>query len=213
MQQIEIYRRKLLEQRGKDFYIPLLKLRHITPIQTILFELLKPYGFSSHQISEVIQLMHGHTGSYIQSATYRIIKNRNFFIITSLESTQSEQICIEKEMAEIDTKDFILSIKQYNASKFVLKKEKSICSIDASLLAWPLLLRKWKQGDYMYPFGMQKKKKIAKILIDEKVPVHEKENVWVLESDKRIVWLVGIKADNRFKISPQTKEVLELKLK
>ena len=213
MQQIELYRKKLVEPRGKDFYIPLLKLKYITPLHTVLYELIKPFGFSSDQVPEVIQLMHGHTGSYIQSKEYRIIKNRNFFIITSAVSTESEQILIQPETKEIQTSSFGLSIKSSPASDYMLKKESSICAVDASLFVWPLVLRKWKQGDYMYPFGMQKKKKIAKILIDAKMPLHEKENVWVLESGKRIVWLVGIKADNRFKITSPCKEVIELKVK
>lgn len=213
MQQIELYKKKLLEPRGKDFYIPLLKLKYITPLQTVLYELIKPFGFSSDQVPEVIQLMHGHTGSYIQSKEYRIIKNRNFFIITSAVSTESEQILIQQETKEIQTNSFSLSIKSSLASDYVLKKESSICALDASLLVWPLVLRKWKQGDYMYPFGMQKKKKVSKILIDAKIPLHEKEQIWVLESDKKIVWVLGIKTDNRFRITSHTKEVVELHLK
>lgn len=212
-QQIEIYRKKLIEVRGKDFYIPLLKLKNISPLNTVLYELLKPFGFKSEQTLEFVQLMQGHTGSYIQNDEYRVIKNRNFFIVTRRNAAESEQILISKEMNLVQKETWSIAMKSMDILDFKLHKEMTYCSLDASKLVWPLILRKWKQGDYMYPFGMQKKKKIAKILIDAKMPLHEKENVWVVESDKKIVWLVGMKADNRFRITPQTKDVLELKLK
>jgi tRNA(Ile)-lysidine synthase len=91
-------------------------------------------------------------------------------------------------------------------------KEATQCTIDASKLEFPIILRKWKQGDYMYPFGMTKKKKVARVLIDMKVALHDKEHVWVIESNKKIVWIVGIKSDNRFRIHSNSKELFTIKL-
>lgn len=211
--QIETYRKKLIEKRGADFYIPILKLKLTNPIQTILYELLKPFHFSFEQSLEVLKLIESQTGCLVENQTHKVIKNRNFFIVTEKSVNHSEILLIEKTNKAITTSDFEMKISTIQKEKFILNKNNSSCSIDANLLAFPLILRKWKQGDYLYPFGMTKKKKVSKVLIDAKIPLHEKEKIWVLESDKKIIWIVGLKTDNRFRITEKTKEVLVFEIK
>ncbi len=212
-QQIETYRKKLIEKRGSDYYIPILKLIHVKPILTVLFELIKPYGFNISQTRQTILLLHSESGHFIENDRYRILKNRDFLILSEKDTKASEIILIENNTHQLTTAHFELRISSIAKESFHLQKDHCLCQIDESLLEYPLILRKYRVGDYMYPLGMKKKKKIARILIDQKVSAVDKEKIWVVESNKKIVWLVGIRIDERFKVVPNTQQIKILQLK
>ncbi len=200
--------KKLIEKRGQDLYIPILKLRHKQPLATIVYELIHPYGFNSAQVPHVLGLLESESGHFVNSTSHRIIKNRDFLIITTLPTTSTDFIPVAAAPCIIDTGKDHFSFAIENKPK-ELDKDAHVAVIDLAKVEFPLILRKWKTGDYLYPLGMNmKKKKVSKLLIDAKMPIHEKEHVWVLECNKRIVWLTGMRLDERFKVRDSSEQVL-----
>ena len=212
-QQIKQYKKKLIEQRGSDYYIPIRKLKNITPLNTVLYELIKEFHFGIEQVEQLTSMIHSQSGKQIENAQFSILKNRDFFIITAKKTIESSMILIDKSTDTLTTCDHTLQFKHLIADDYHVQNDSTIAQLNASLLEFPLLLRKWRPGDYMYPLGMKKKKKVARILIDFKIPMHEKEHIWVIESNKKIVWLVGLKTDDRYKITPLSKEIMIINLK
>ncbi len=202
---------KLLMKEGSNTCIPVLKLLKQPAVKSILFELFTPYGFSVGQIDEIEKLCHAESGKYILSDTHRVLKNRNWLILS--EKTTANNVIVI--LNEHDTEAVFNNKKIVISTTVVPDKLNSIDTIallDADEIKYPLLLRKWKQGDYFYPLGMSKKKKLSRFFIDKKLSINEKENVWVLESNKKIVWVVGLRIDDRYKITPATSKVLKLSI-
>jgi tRNA(Ile)-lysidine synthase len=96
---------------------------------------------------------------------------------------------------------------------YEIPSDPHIACIDLQKISFPVLIRKWKPGDYFYPLGMKQKKKLSDYFIDNKYSRFDKETIFILESDGKIVWLIGDRIDDRFKITSSTKKGLLLKLK
>ena len=204
---IEQHKKNLLEYKDNEIHIPVLKLQKTKPLDTIIWEIIREYNFHTSQIEEIKKLFTANNSSYINSSTHRIIKNRNWLIIVPNKTEDASHILIEKLNTGIKFKQGILKIENIEITNHKLQTASNIAQLDTSLIEFPLLLRKWKQGDYFYPLGMQKKKKLNRFFIDRKLSSTEKEKVWVLESNKKILWVIGYRIDDRFKISATTKEV------
>ncbi len=208
-QAIEFHKKKLVDKKGNEFHISVLKLQKTTPLDSIIFEIIKDFNFHSSQVDEVKKLFTAANAAYINSLSHRIIKNRNWLIIAPVETIESQHILIKENDKKIVFEGGTLWFEQLNNNRKPAT-EKNIASLDADKIMFPLLLRKWKQGDYFYPLGMQKKKKLKKFLIDEKLSKTEKEKVWVLEMNKKILWIVGFRIDDRFKLNLETQNVLKI---
>jgi tRNA(Ile)-lysidine synthase len=211
-QSVDFHKSKLLEQKGAEIHIPVLKLLKVEPLSTIVYEIIKDFGFTANQTPEVIALLQSESGRYVQSPTHKAIKNRKWLIIAPNQTTEAQNILIEKEDKEIAFVKGKLHLKSCSTVNCQLSTVNSIVQLDADEIVYPLLLRPYKQGDYFYPLGMDKKKKLSKFFIDQKLSLSDKENTWVIEMNKKIIWVVGLRIDNRFKILPSTKNILQLSL-
>ncbi len=207
-QSIEQHKKKLLEYKSNEVHIPVLKLKKTVPLVSVVYEIIKDYHFTADQTEEVIALMDSTTGRYIQSATHRVIKNRNWLIISPNQSVEAANVLIEEGDTEIVYKAGVLKLQPN--SQLPIVNSASMAFLDAADIKFPLLLRKWKAGDYFYPLGMRKKKKLSRFLIDQKLSKTDKEKVWVLEANKKIIWVIGHRIDDRFKIKASTKQVLQI---
>lgn len=209
---IEQIKQKLVEKKGDEMHIPVLKLLKVKPLQTVIYEIIKDVGFTAMQVNEVEKLLYSDSGKYIKSDSHIILRNRKWLIISPKTiSTEIKNIIIEENAGNILFDEGTLQIyPSAKPEKFV--GDASTVLIDAADLTYPLMLRKWKTGDYFYPLGMTKKKKLSRFLIDIKLSLLQKEKCWVLESNKKIVWVIGYRIDERFKIISSSKQIVKLSL-
>ena len=232
-----IYRRavnqqlkKLLEHRGNEVFIPVLKLKLSVPLSTLVYEMITPFGFSAQQTGAVIALLDSGSGKYVVSSTHRILRNRDWLIISPLQTMEAANILIEARDTTVRYEQGQLALRQLSSAEVPAEIRDSTVSqrplpsgskqvsgpglpvawLDAADIQFPLLLRKWQAGDYFYPLGMRKKKKLARFFIDSKLSMGDKEKIWVLEMNKKIVWVVGLRIDDRFRIGDRTKQVLKI---
>jgi tRNA(Ile)-lysidine synthase len=203
--------RKLVEHKGSEVHIPVWKLLKSEPLPTLIYELFTPYGFTPGQTGSGIgALLHSPSGKYICSATHRLLKDRRWLIISPLEGGGAATVVIEKDRSIVDYAAGRLTLEWLPESTGQLTTESPVAWLDAGQIDFPLLLRPWKPGDYFYPLGMRKKKKLARFFIDQKLSLAEKEKVWVLEMNKKIIWVVGRRIDDRFKLTNATRQVLRI---
>jgi tRNA(Ile)-lysidine synthase len=191
------------------FSIDLLK-EHIGN-KAVLFELFKPFGIANVQLNDLLKVIKGKTGGQIFTETHRIIKNRKEIIVSGEESRKETSFLIEtvhgfKKVPGIESAEYITI-----NDNFEIQTDASAACIDSEKISFPILIRKWKPGDYFFPLGMKQKKKLSDYFIDNKYSILEKENKFILESDGKIVWIVGDRIDNRFKITRSTKKALIIK--
>ena len=209
---IEKHKKKLLFFKGNEVHIPVLLLQKTLPLNAIVWEIIKEYGFNAAQTTEVIKLLDAHTGSYIQSNTHRIILNRNWLLIVPSNTAEAIHIQIEQQDKVVLLPQGELQLEQISVqADFSIPTHPNEVCIDASEVIFPLLCRPWKQGDYFYPLGMTKKKKLSRFFIDQKLSLPEKESVMVLETNGKIIWVLGQRIDNRFRIKQNTKKVIRLR--
>jgi tRNA(Ile)-lysidine synthase len=201
--------KKSISHRGSELYLHLHSFKKLDPLVQWIFEAVNSYGFSFGQCHEIVKIMDADNGKFIASETHRAIKQNDFIIVSAKQTLESGHILIQQNETNIQTKDFTLAISQLK-NDGLIDGRSEVALIDANKIQFPLVLRPWKLGDYFYPLGMQKKKKVARFLIDAKMPLLQKEKTWVVESNGKIIWIVGQRIDDRVKVSGNTKVILKM---
>lgn len=205
------WKQEIVISKEENQLIDITRLKKLDQPLAFLFEILLPFDFSNEIVPSVFESLYSQPGKTFYSNTHRLIRDRKYLIITPLIDKQAHsfQIAIDDEVIIYPVK--LRIEKAIYTDSFKIPDSNTIACIDLEKLSFPLLLRKWQSGDYFYPLGMNHKKKLSDFFIDQKIPLHEKENIWILESNNDIVWIIGQRLDNRFKIYSNTKKVLIIK--
>lgn len=179
------------------------RLMKETAPAALLFEILHPLGFHSAQVVDIFRSLSAQSGKRFVSAEWEVLRDRTELIVRPRKQEQdtgSEPVPrLVVETIEI-TPDF------------VIPKDKSTACLDADKVVQPLTVRKWRKGDKFVPFGMKGKKNVSDYLTDRKYSLFQKENQYVVCSEEQIVWLVGERSDNRFRITEDTRRALILRV-
>lgn len=211
---IDEKKKEIVVEKGKSILLNIKKLKDSGHAETILHELLRAYDFTPETTELIAQRMYTTAGKKFLSPTYRLIKDRDFLVLTPNPSAKGKSGYLIKEgQGEFKNADLHLKIESMAGNLSQVKdKSASVAYFDQALVSFPLRIRKWKPGDSFHPLGMTGKKKLSDFFIDKKLPVNEKESTYVLESDGEIIWVIGHRIDDRYKLLSSTKKILRLSI-
>ncbi|MFM2224755.1 MAG: hypothetical protein RJA07_957 [Bacteroidota bacterium] len=197
---------KAIVQHKTEWRINLKLIHHHVAYSTLLFEMLKPFGFNASQVDSIVEAKELKSGAEYFSEKFRMVLHQHFLIITDNKPKENSVLFIEQNQNEIQLLNAILKIKKIDwHAEMKFENDKNIAMMDAKNITFPLVLRRWKQGDYFYPLGMnRKKKKLSDFFTQQKLSIIEKEKTWLLCSGDYIVWVLGMRQDERFKITDKT---------
>lgn len=193
---------------AKQIHFDLNQLKKLPNYKSYLYQWLHEFGFTAW--NDIYDLVDGQSGKQVFSNEFRLLKDRDFLILSPINlDDEKEEYYIFKDQKEIDIP---LNLSFSKVADISLVSNTTIF-VDEDRLWFPLVLRRWKEGDNFQPLGMDgKSKKVSKFFKDNKLSLIEKENSWILCSDNQIVWVVGFRQDERFKIGNRTKKILKIQL-
>ena len=211
-QALERIEKEIVDNEAETVIMDIEKLKNQPHLPTIMYELLQKYGFGNATIQQITEQLDGESGKQFFSTTHRLIKDRKQLIINKIEFKTESNYWISLSDTEIE-KPIKMEITRFSIdTEFQISKNKNCVQFDAAKLQFPLLLRHWQEGDAFIPFGMKGSKKISDFFIDNKFSILEKEQTRLLISGDDIVWIVGHRTDNRFRVTMDTKEVVQVSI-
>lgn len=199
---------QVAKENGEDIHFDLNQLKKLPNYKSYLYQWLNEYGFSAWD--DIYDLVDSQSGKQVFSNKFRLLKNRDFLILSPIKlEVEIEEYFIYKKQKEVNIP---LNLSFCKVTDISLVPNTTIF-VDEDKLWFPLDLRRWKKGDSFQPLGMEgNSKKVSKFFKDQKLSLIEKENIWILCSDNQIVWIVGLRQDERFKVKNTTKNLLKIQL-
>lgn len=205
----ELIKGGIIKLTGSGFKLNISEIKKIHNPKAYLYRFLNGYGFT--EWDDVTNLLEAQSGKQVFSKNWRLIKDRDYLLLSEIVANERFSIKVIETDKQVQTP---LGILFFDEADAIMETHKSLIYIDKETIKFPLTIRKWEEGDVFFPLGMDgKKKKVSKYLKDEKYSLLEKEQIWVLCSQDSIVWILGMRADNRFRVTDATKEILKVELK
>ncbi|MEN9523611.1 MAG: hypothetical protein RL065_1988 [Bacteroidota bacterium] len=205
---------KALVKLGNEWKINLKLIHHHLAYSTLLFEMLKPFGFNASQVDDIVEAKELKSGAEYFSEKYRMVLHQHFLVITENKPIDNSVIFIQQHQEKAELQNELLKIKVSDRlGELKFDDNKNMAMMDFKNITFPLVVRRWKQGDYFYPLGMnKKKKKLSDFFTQQKLSKVDKEKVWLLCSGDYILWVIGMRQDERFKVTEQTKQIIKFEI-
>ena len=199
-------RKRVFESENR---LSIKKLMEYPSPKTVLFELLKTFHFSSSSVDEIFLSLGKESGKLFFSSSHRLVKDRDYLLLSPLGETDEKEIYwLAGEEGRWSGPIDLAFNRVVRTNDFQIQKDRDIAYFDLDKLEFPLVLRRWKQGDWFVPFGMRGRKKLSDYFSDQKFSRVAKEQVWLLCSGDEVIWIVGERSDNRFRVECATKRCL-----
>jgi len=206
-QLIENLQKRFLKQVGERYTLELDFLKNLDDQEYILFEILRPFGFSHSVTRDICRAMEGTPGKTFLSSSHQINLDRNVLLIDKRVEQQTESFFVPRCQKKI-SHPLHLNFKVEKIEEVKIKDDPDLAFLDYDKIEFPLKLKKWEKGDSFYPLGASGHKKVSDFLIDKKIPLPDKDKIWLLCSAGNIVWIVGHRIDHRFRVTKDTRKVL-----
>jgi tRNA(Ile)-lysidine synthase len=205
---VEKLKNSLIHRKIDHIYIKIDDLMNQTSARSVLFELLRTYGFSRIVSQDIFESLKGDSGKIFLSsnAEYKALKDRKNLFVYPNRETETDEYTIHDNSE--DWKNLpvdLLPVKQEINNNFEINKSPGYAYLDYDKLKFPLTLRRWRNGDWFIPYGMNGRKKISDFFSNEKYSLFDKESAWILCSGNDIIWVVGKRIDNRYCINKDSK--------
>jgi tRNA(Ile)-lysidine synthase len=215
-QQIEVIKKKCYSEKNGIAEIKMGFIKAHKAGQTILFHLLKDFGYNSDVVQNIFDVKE--TGKQFFSETHRVVTDRKSLFIVPKNVERENYLSFVQLPNQIVFNNYKIQCSIVAVQELNIKPSNRYAYFDADKIEFPLLIRYYKEGDYFYPFGMSKpktpekvgKKKLSKYFKDEKFSLLDKENTAVLFSGEKLIWLLGHRIDDRYKVTEKTKSVLKM---
>ena len=197
---------------GNDFLISIAELKLLNPLPTYLFEFLKPFGFKNSIVKDIISSLDGISGKHFCSQSNRLVRDRDTLILSPMKNESHKPYYLEEGSKELMLPIHLKISVTEKKDKFKIPDSQNVACIDHDKVQFPLMIRKWQKGDYFRPLGMIGLKKLSDFFIDSKLSLPEKENTWILANGEKVVWIIGRRLDDRYKITAATLNILRLEI-